>query len=147
MGAKRKDYDDALIMAIARGDKTYAQIARELGLSESTVVQVAGGERRPDLQPRIQAVRQGFVDQTRRLAGAWAGRLMGKHIKDALEGDGETARKCGEYVLSHILGDPGQPAMGVNQQQYPGPDLTDLSPETKRLVLMELGGPLDEDDD
>ncbi|KKK96002.1 hypothetical protein LCGC14_2667150 [marine sediment metagenome] len=66
---KFKDYDDdALVMAIARGDKSCTQIAREVGLSTQMVWQVSMGNRRPDLQPRIQAASAAFVAESRRLA-------------------------------------------------------------------------------
>ncbi|KPK86569.1 MAG: hypothetical protein AMJ81_00950 [Phycisphaerae bacterium SM23_33] len=115
---KRKTYDDeVLVLAIARGDRGYAEIAAEVGLSRETVAQIARGTRRPDLQPRIQAATRGFLEQTQRLGAAWAAQVMGKHIKEGLEGRGETARKCREYVLSQCLGDPGRRELLASQQQ------------------------------
>jgi transcriptional regulator with XRE-family HTH domain len=115
---KKKNYDDeVLVMAIARGDKTYGQIAGQVGLSRKTVSRIACGTHRPDLQPRIQAATRAFLDQTQRLAAAWATQVMAKHVKEGLEGRGETARRCREYVLSQCLGDPGRTEVLVNQLQ------------------------------
>ena len=119
-----------------------------MGLGREMVGRIARGEARPELYARIQAAVQAFTEEARRLGAAWARHMMSRHIKEGLEGKGETARKCREYVLNQVLGEPGHPITLINQYAYHRPDLTDLSPGTKMLVLKELGGPLyDEDED
>ena len=50
-----KQYDDELVQLLARGELSDRQIAERLGLSASQVSRIAGGEKRPDLQPKILA--------------------------------------------------------------------------------------------
>jgi len=40
---------------------------------------------------------------------ACAVQVMAAHIREGLEGTGETARKCREYVINRVLGAPGEP--------------------------------------
>ena len=51
----KKQYDDELVQLLARGELSERQIAERLGLSASQVSRIAGGEKRPDLQPKILA--------------------------------------------------------------------------------------------
>ena len=78
---KRKSYDDqALVRAIAEGNKSYAQIARELGLNHQYVWAIARGMYRPELQERIRQARR-EVDAARlALARALGAALFGLAI-------------------------------------------------------------------
>lgn len=118
---KQKTYDDdALVLAIARGDKSYIQIAKEFGLSNQMVSAVARGICRPELLPRIQELERAFRDQARRLAmrmatGAIA--RLGKLIHPDLEPTPEVQRKAAVDILKYALGDPSRPQVSVFQAQ------------------------------
>jgi len=104
MRKKSNDNTDRLVDMLARGDRTYAQIAEELGLSEEVVAKVARGEMRPELYARIQAAEQAFIDEARRMGARFAKALLTKHIRAGMaEDDSEGARKCREYVLTTFL--------------------------------------------
>ena len=51
----KKQYDDELVQLLARGELADSEIAKRLGLSPSQVSRIAGGEKRPELQPKILA--------------------------------------------------------------------------------------------
>ena len=51
----KKQHDDELVQLLARGELSDVQIAKRLGLSFSQVSRIARGEKRPDLQPKINA--------------------------------------------------------------------------------------------
>ena len=144
LAPKRKDYDDNLLIdMIARGDQTYESIARELGISREAVRRIASGRMRPELQPRIAAAARAHRDQAHRMGAKWMWGLLARHIRSGIEGDGEGARKCREFVLKFIedygrFGDIPPPAPPRR------PDLTDLSPGLQKQVLEELGGPCDD---
>lgn len=67
----RHDYknydDDTLIREIVSGEKTYSQIGQETGLTCTQVSRIALGNSRPELQQRLEAAREGFLEQARRL--------------------------------------------------------------------------------
>ena len=111
---KRKSYDDeALVRAIAEGNKSYAQIGREMGLTRQQVWAVARGIYRPELQERIQQARQ-EVDAARlALARALADRLAGPAVRRLgamiRGGDGvklDSQIKAAVDVLKLMFGDP-----------------------------------------
>ena len=68
-----KQYDDELVQLLARGELADSEIAKRLGLSPSQVSRIARGEKRPDLQPKINAAMR------KTLKKAWknGGRLDG----------------------------------------------------------------------
>ena len=64
---KQKDYDDDLLVElIARGEMSYSQIARRVGVHSSTVRLVARGENRPDLQEKLIAAMRTHLAERRR---------------------------------------------------------------------------------
>jgi len=67
MASARPQYDDDLLVEmIARRGTTYRQIGRRLGLSWRAVGAIARGQNRPELQARIEAVRDKLpLDQRR----------------------------------------------------------------------------------
>ena len=138
---KQGDYDDdALVLMIAKGDRTYAQIAEKIGLAEVTVGQIARGERRPELQPKIKAAVQGFIDEARRLTAKYARSAvarLGLIIAKESKADDDVKRKASVDLLKFSLGDPGKTEVNVNQTQtMPGLDGKDLN----NLAKMK-GGP------
>ena len=53
---KHKDYDDDLLVELlARGEMSYGEIGRRVGLDKSMVGLIARGQTRPDLQEKINA--------------------------------------------------------------------------------------------
>ncbi len=148
---QRKEYDsNALVWAIARGDRPISEIAHEFHLSYQHVAGISKGRFRKELHPQIQALREIMLEEARAMARRLARPAMvrlGRLIADDTTPTAEVQRKAAVDILRYAIGDPSKPEINVLQaQQIHQPDLTDLSPATKRLVLKELGGPLPEDD-
>ena len=147
--------EDLLVELIACGDVSQTEIAERVGVSRRTVWRIANGHSRPDLQTRIADTVEGIRQATIRLAAKWMKPLLHKQIKVALEGDGETARKCREFLLkTFMITVPEQAAKTAAKKPDPAPDpdrqlddialynsLTELSPDLKDQVVKELGGP------
>ncbi|MHC4718244.1 MAG: hypothetical protein ACYS5V_14825 [Planctomycetota bacterium] len=141
-------YDEqALVDAIARGVMSYAEIAREQGVSRACVSQIARGVRRPELHGRIVERQEAVLMQARRLAVACAVQAMAVHIREGIEGKGETARKCREYLLNRALGAPGKPplpAPGAEQGGKQDPLLQTLIEDLVGRALTPAASGLDE---
>ena len=132
--------DDALVLDIANGSQTYAEIAAKHKLSEVFVGQIARGERRPELQAKIDQVTQGFADRARRLGKRLAqvamARLGNLAAKDS-DAPAETQRKAAGDILAHALGDPSKTDITMLQQNTtPGLSAADLE-----LLAKSRGGP------
>ena len=143
MGKPLAEYDDEqLVLDIACGRLTYAQIAARHGLTESMVGRIARGERRPELQAKIQAAAQGFVDVAMRLGARLAtlamGRL-GKLIEKDSDAPAETQRKAAVDLLKFALGDPSRPEVTVSQSSQN--NMPGLSAEELELLAGIKGGP------
>jgi len=85
--------------------------------------------------------------EVRRLGAKWLPGLVTKHIKVALEGDDETARKCREFVINTFMNDAARNPAGAESDSGSGvplSSLSELSDELKDRVLAELGGPTDD---
>ncbi|MBC8868051.1 MAG: hypothetical protein H8E44_01470 [Planctomycetes bacterium] len=136
-----------MVELIAAGELTHGEIAERLGVNRVTVWRIIHGQSRPDLQVRVDGAVSGFSREARRLGARWLKALIGKHVKVGLEGDGETARRCREFVINLFF-----------EEVEPRPDgarvgfvatavfnsLVELSPELKARVVEELGGPRDD---
>jgi hypothetical protein len=111
------------------------------------------------LQRKIADTVEGYRQETIRMAAKWMKPVLSKQIKVALEGDGETSRKCREFLLkTFMLAIPDQAAKTpAKPMAKPPPDserqldgvalynsLMELSPDLKDQVIKELGGPTDE---
>ncbi|MHC4716061.1 MAG: hypothetical protein ACYS5V_03770 [Planctomycetota bacterium] len=168
---KVKTYDDEqLVQAIARGDRTYEQIGEALGLSADHVRKIAQGQRRPALQPRIDAAVQGCLDQARRLGARMAVAAMTR-LGRIIAGDTdrpaavlEVQRKAALDVLriafewsdrkQQAQADAEAAAAAAAQKPEPvvvehrltGSHLAQLSEDTLARVCRELGWD-DYDDD
>jgi len=82
--------------------------------------------------------------EVRRLGAKWLPGLVTKHIKVALEGDDETARKCREFVINAFMNDAARHPAGPEcdgGRDFLLSSLSELSGELKDRVLSELGGP------
>ena len=150
------NYDeDLLVELIACGDVSHAEIAEKVGVSRRTVWRIANGHSRPDLQTKIADTVEGIRQATIRMAAKYMKPLLEKQVKVALEGDGETARRCREFLLKTFMIDlPKQAAKHKpngrvdSDKQLDGAalcnSLAELSPDLKEQVVEELGGPEDE---
>jgi len=136
MVRQHKPYDeDELVEMIAQGQLTYAQIAGQLGISESLIKQIARGHRRPELQRRIWDVENGLVSEARRLGSRFARSLIGEQIRLGLSGKGEPARRAREFVLKFAVSArpkrselPLEPLAGLGME---APELEDLEEEAR----------------
>lgn len=111
---RKKNYNDDLLVAlIVQGDVSFGRIARIIGLSRATVSAIANGLARPDLQPRIQAGLNAQKQAVERLGARYLKPLVARHIKIGMEGDGQLARKCREFVMELMvkahMGPPQRP--------------------------------------
>jgi len=106
-GYKRKAYDDrALAFALAFQTKPTKEIAQDFGLSARYISLISAGRSRPDLQPLIQAIRQGLAEGLEEWTRQHVWTLLAGHIRVGLTGKGEPARKCREYLLDRFLPGP-----------------------------------------
>ncbi len=151
MARRKKEYDDdALVLAIAQGHKSCAQIARELGLSPSMVSCIASGSRRPDLQPRIEAARRAFRQQALRLAARMAAPAVAKLAKllaPETKPTAEVQRKAAVDILRLALGGSDAPVAGLEEDPYlpPGIEPAD-APKFYEWKARMAGGPAAEAD-
>lgn len=145
MTQKRSKYnDDEIAGDIARGELTQAAMAEKYGLSERFIGQLVRGERRPDLQAKIEAVVESMLDQSRRLGARLSGVAMarlGSLAAKTKEGEipvhPEIQRKAAVDILKFAHGDPAKPEINVTQaQSLPGLTRKQLD----KLAEME-GGP------
>lgn len=147
---KVKDYDDnELVLALAAGDRTYAQIARDFALSRTMVAAIARGEKRPMLYERIQAATTSFREQGCRLAARMVAPAIGRLVQlisPASDASAEVQRKAACDILSFAFGNGARlkPRVGLGVYGWdvpPGSMLSGLSLELRDRVLLELGAP------
>ena len=141
--------EDLLVELIACGDVSQTEIAERVGVSRRTVWRIANGQSRPDLQTKIAATVEGYRQAAIRLAARFMTPLLKKQIEVALEGDGETARKCREFLLKTFLIALPQRAAGLDagtgcDKIALGLSLTELSPDLKDQIIKELDGPAED---
>ena len=139
--------DDAMVELIAAGELTHGEIAKRLGVSRVTVWRIIHGQARADLQDRVDGVISGFSREARRLGIRWLKALVTKQIKVGLESDGETARRCREFMVNLCLEgaethSDGECVGFASKAVFNS--LVELSPELKSRVIEELGGSCDD---
>lgn len=100
---------DRLVELIAAGQAPQ-QIAEELGLDAGEVLRIARGQARPELQAEIRAAAAGHIDAARQLGARWMRPLLSRHIRIGMQEDGETSRKCREFVLTTFHKAVGSPS-------------------------------------
>ena len=144
---RRKDYDDDLLVdLIAKGELPYHEIARIVGLSPSSVAQMARGERRRSLRTRIGAAVKGMREEAHRLAARWLKGLLTRHIRNGIEGKGEFARRCRKDLIDKLF-DPDllrEIESDSGGGGLPTPGLTD---EDYEAIAKLKGAPPDDDED
>ncbi len=142
---KRKHYDDELLVQlIGRGNLSSTKIAERVGLGAPFVRRVASGQARQDLQDRIKAAVRANRAGAQRMAVSYLRHMLGKHIRQGMEGDGELARKCREFAINKSWGDLEDESSSTAAQPSL-PDLIGLTDETKQRVLEELGWPAEDE--
>ena len=135
MPKRRDDFDERAFAAdAATGTFTQAELAARHGISRSHVRKITCGTRRPHVREMV--AQAGLVGDA---VGA---------LEAAMGGDSGTAAvAAAREVLRRTLGEvppaDRQPQQRKEDTSSPGLKraLMDLSPQTKRLVLRELGGP------
>ncbi|MCE5277185.1 MAG: helix-turn-helix transcriptional regulator [Planctomycetaceae bacterium] len=147
---KAKQYDDdELCLAIAKGNLTQAQMGEQFGLTEDMIGKISRGERRPDLQPRIRAISDGFIDQARRMGARAALPAFAKlyAIMSDPTTPAETSRKAARDLLTFVMPPGSAPTVNVevNQTQQTTNDLPAGIPADMALKFYEFlaasGGP------
>ena len=149
--------EDMLVALIADGELSHRLIAERVGVSRRTVWRIANGLSRPDLQRKIAAAVEGYRQAAIRVAARHMKALIEKQVEVALSSDGETARKCREFLIkTFMLAIPDQAVKAPDPEpiedeqdaktQPLGPialynSLRTLSPELLHQVANELCGP------
>ena len=147
------NYDEELLVElVADGRLSHAAIAERVGASRRTVWRIANGISRPDLQRKIEAVAEGYRQAAVRAAARHMTALIEKQVAVALSGQGETSRKCREFLIkTFMLTLPAQSARvekenaeqaAADRAKTPAPffdHLAALSPDLKARMMDELG--------
>jgi len=145
MARKKKYDDDGLVQAIAQGERSYAEIGRQFGLSDVTVWQIAHGRVRPELLPRILAARETFDDAARRTARPFARAAVARLAK-LLAAETTPTAEVQRKVAMDIIELARKPAGGPPPELPPPEgaplgyaDVTD--PELRARLNAHRGGP------
>jgi len=141
---KRGDYDDDLLVELlAEGDLSFQAIADEVGICRAMVGQIARGERRPHLYERINRTFRTNIRKTRNRGAHRLPRILDLHA-DKGEADGESARKCREFLLKTFLEMPCDESPAESAEP-PFANFMKLSPDTRKRIAADLGGPEPDD--
>ena len=135
--------EDMLVKLIAEGRLSHGRIAERVSVSRRTVWRIANGLSRADLQPKIAAVMEGHRQAAIRTAAAHMKSLIEKQVEVALTGEGETARKCREFLIkTFILAVPDQAAKAdekvADQEKIDDDDEKPLNPMILMRTLHDL---------
>ncbi len=127
--------EDMLVELIAAGEFSQTRIAKIVGVSRRTVWRIANGLSRPDLQRKIAAVVEGYRQAAIRAATKHMKALIEKQVEVALASDGQTARKCREFLIkTFMLAVPDQTAKAPE----PEPIEDEQDAQTKPLAPMAI---------
>ena len=148
MPKRRDDFDERAFAAdAAAGAFTQAELAARHGISPSHVGKIMCGTRRPHVREMVAQAREAHLGRARRRLAGLVGEAVGALEAAMGGGSGAAAVAAAREVLRRTLGEvppaARQPQESREDMSSPGLEraLRDLSPETKRLVLHELGGP------
>ena len=128
--------EDLLVELIADGELSHGEIAEQVGASRRTGWSIANGRSRPDLQQEIADTVEGYRQATIRLAAKYMQPLLLKQIKVALEGQGETARKCREFLIkTFMLAVPDQAAKAEEKAEQAAEKTAEEEKPLNPLIL------------
>lgn len=140
---KYKTYDDDLLVElIACGGFTAREIGKCVGLGRKMINHIVGGRRRKDLQERIFEAVMNNRRQAHRFGVRWLKPLLSKHIRNGIEGDDETARKCREFALNRFLGEQDEQDKPPDTDQ---PLPTVLTADDYKALAKLKGGPREDE--
>ena len=154
MGRKRIAMDEeSFVVDCAAGFLTYAQLGAKYGISRHLAGRIARGERRCELGERIAAAKAAAKTCAERELTRLAGKAVDA-LRVALAGPPSTLSvAAAREVLNRVLGrtqsaaglaSTARAAAAAPAEPPRRRSLMDLSPETKELVVAELGGPTGE---
>jgi len=148
MSGKRIELDEEAFAADwASGMYTQGNMAARYGVSLSLVKKITSGRRRPALHARIEEVRKAARRRTERGLIGLLDQAV-ETLKRAMAGEATaTALAAAKEVLNRAMGRVEASAKAAPPTPPPvhrpvRPTILDLSPELKRQVLIELGGPV-----
>jgi len=147
MAAKRIEFDQqAFVLDYVSGRMTLPRLAAKYGISTSLASKIVSGQRRPEVVEMIEEALESDRRQTQhelvRLQRA-AMRTLGKAMTG--EPTGVSIAAAREVLKRTMPQDPAPLSIPPAVRERRERSLVDLSPETKRLVLEELDGPLPPD--
>ncbi|MCE5279643.1 MAG: hypothetical protein ABFD92_09480 [Planctomycetaceae bacterium] len=105
------NYNEDLLVELLSEGAHYDKIAQAVGLTVSMVGKIARGDYRGHIAQRVREILQDRRKAVRDAAAQRAADLMRAHVAEGLTAGGETARKCREFILNHLLA--GQDAADV----------------------------------
>jgi len=136
----RKAYDaDVLVRLLAEGRLSHRDIAEKVAVSASFVSQVSRGVRRHDVYLRVCNAVEAAHRRVERLVSDNMAALVEAHLKEALEGTGETARRCREFLIKTFAHRP-DPA-GRYADGAPDAVALKTTPDEQTLIKVVRGGP------
>ena len=146
---RHKKYDDdELVLALAAGERSHSQIARDFGLSRTMITAIARGERRPMLQERIEAASAAFRQRGGRLAARMAAPAIGRlvqMISPDSDVPAEVQRRAAADILKFAFGSGARVRSRTGYGAYgwepAGSMFSALSEGLRERVLNELGAP------
>ena len=145
MPRKRIAIDPVVFIADYIGGKfTVRQLAARHGISESLAGKIIRGERRPELAKLIDKAIEAYGLRIQRRLTALRELAVKRLERAVLHDEGSLGLAAAKEILNRTM--PDKPAKEPRwpYQRPPGHSIMmELSPETKRRVLKELGGPLD----
>ena len=139
-GRKNRYDEDLLVRLVAEGQLSCRKIAQKVGVSAMTVSNVARGRHRRDLFERIRrtvelsgdlsavglpkaealAKTQAAHRRAHRLAMNVLWPLVAPHVKEALEGTGQAAQDCREFLIRTFITCPDPAAWYVGGPEKQG---------------------------
>jgi len=136
---RRADYDDDLLVALlAEGRISYRRIAEQVGISHTQVSRIARGLSRRDLYDRMCTLVEDANRRTRRLAAGYLTAIVARHVKLAIEGTGEPARRSREFLIRIFLNMPDPAGRYVGR---PGSGAASVCRADLDLIAAVRGGP------
>ena len=120
------------------GEMTNVRICEEIGIGRSTLWSWTQKEPFTDA---LAAMAEATWNLAMRRLRAATGLIVDSLILGATTGPKSQRAPFIKEALNRLDGDPSRPQVNIGQQQ--AMNLTDLSAETKKRVLQELGGPTD----